>query len=81
MSMFHVTAGSVIVTTSLLLASALLASQKEDKTPVAQMNRALYAAPIARKGAPVAHHLSTGTEPHAQMNRAGYIPRIGAAKQ
>lgn len=62
MSVFHVAAGSILVTTGLLLASVIIAAEGTQPAPTAQMNRSSY----DERSVPL---------PTAQMNRSSYAER------
>lgn len=74
MSVFHVAAGAIVLTSGLLLTSALIAAEGTQAVPSAQMNRAIYdKIYVPSYVSPHRARTKSVAKPAtAQMNRAAY---------
>ena len=74
MSVYHVAAGAIALTTGLLLTSALIAAEGTQTVPSAQMNRAIYDQIYVPRYVPrhKARKVVVTKPATAQANRAAY---------
>lgn len=74
MSVYHVAAGAIALTSGLLIASVLLATENAEAAPSAQMNRAAYDTIYVPRHVPrhTARKVAAARPATAQMNRAAY---------
>jgi hypothetical protein len=74
MSVYHVAAGAIALTSGLLLTSALIAAEGTHATPSAQMNRAIYDKIYVPRSMPrhTARKVALAEPASAHGNRAAY---------